>query len=473
MARAVLFISSGLLAPKKADHAYARKHRYLNYGLLTLATLLHKQGYAVRLFHGGFGHPEAFADAVFAEYPDFGGFPLFLSLPSYLAIGWAQRFSRRVRSLCLDVRIIIGGRWVVGEDGAWIRARLPECDLVVYGTAEQRVLDLLDVRQWPGIPYTDRSLLPGPPSAWSGQVDLQYDLNDDFSEFTPSVEVSRGCGMGCSFCEERTAKLTALRRPESVVRAMQKAVGLYRDEGLHFYLEASWFKPTASWAREFAQEYLQDGLKTLWRCETRVDALQAAILPDLARSGLRVIDLGLESASASQLIRMNKTRDVSRYLRRASELLHRCTDLGIWPKVNVMLYAGETEETITQSREWLDQHRKCIKGVSVGAVTVYGHDRQAHQYMTELSAFGASPVDASSIDREGYASLHLSRDVDYDRSRAISSEIARDHMNDRDYYDLKAFSYLPRGYTYGDFRKDLAGATDDDLPFRVSDLALM
>jgi hypothetical protein len=162
MARVVLFISSGLLVPKKSDHAFARKHRYLNYGLLTLATLLHQQGYPVRLFHGGFVSPEVLADELLAEYPDCGGFPLFLSLPSYFAIGWAQRFSRRIRSLCPDVQIIVGGRWVVGEDGAWIRSRLPETNLVVYGTAEDRVSALLDVPHWPQVPHTDRSLLPGP-----------------------------------------------------------------------------------------------------------------------------------------------------------------------------------------------------------------------------------------------------------------------------------------------------------------------
>jgi hypothetical protein len=142
--------------------------------------------------------------------------------------------------------------------------------------------------------------------------------------------------------------------------------------------------------------------------------------------------------------------------------------LGIWPKVNVMLYAGETEETISQSREWLDHHRKFIKGVSVGAVTVYGHDLAAHRYMTELSAFGASAVDAGSIDREGYAHLHLSRDIDHDRMQAVTNEIARDHMNDRDYYDLKAFSYLPRGYTYREFREDLAGTGQDEVPFWIT-----
>jgi hypothetical protein len=133
-----------------------------------------------------------------------------------------------------------------------------------------------------------------------------------------------------------------------------------------------------------------------------------------------------------------------------------------------MLYAGETEETINESREWLDRHRKCIKGVSVGAVTVYGHGLEAHGYMTELSTFGASPVDGSSIDRDGYAHLHLSREIDHARVQVVANEIARNHMNDRDYYDLKSFSYLPRGYTYSEFREDLAGADQDSVPFLIT-----
>ncbi|HUB32284.1 MAG TPA: hypothetical protein VMA31_04620 [Bryobacteraceae bacterium] len=41
-------------------------------------------------------------------------------------------------------------------------------------------------------------------------------------------------------------------------------------------------------------------------------------------------------------------------------------------------------------------------------------------------------------------------------------------MSDRDYYDLKSLSYLPRGYTYDQFRSDLMSLPPEDLPFRVN-----
>jgi radical SAM superfamily enzyme YgiQ (UPF0313 family) len=467
MRSTVLFVSSGLLAPKKTDHPFARRHRYLNYGMLTLATLLHEEGHSVRLFHGSFSPPEEFAQRLTEEYLDCIEFSLWLSLPSYFAIGWAQRFLRQLRSKLPNVKIVVGGRWVVGEDGEWIRRKLPEADLVVYGTAESRAEALLDASRWAQVPYTDRSLLPTSPEPWNRYVDLRYELMDDYSDFTPSIEVSRGCGMGCTFCEERGARLTSIRAPKSVLAAMQKSISLYGDPALHFYLEASWFVPSASWARQFATEYIEHDLRTVWRCETRVDTVQIAALEDLVRSGLRVIDLGLESASSTQLIRMNKTRDPVQYLKRASALLQKCHDLGVWAKVNLMLYAGESAETLNHSLDWLEQHRTQIKGVSVSPVVLYGHGSQAKQYLEHLAALGATPVDSGSTERNGFAHLHLSREFDHDRVRALSVAIAKEFMSDRDYYDLKSFSYFPRSYTYKSFREDLSGSDDRTLPFRV------
>ena len=468
MRPAALLVSSGLLAPKKSDHVFARRHRYLNYGLLTLATLLHDQGHQVRLFHGSFSCPEEFAERLATECDGCVEYPLLLSLPSYFAIGWAQRFLRQLRSRLPKLKIVVGGRWVVGEDGAWVRDKLPEVDLVVYGTAEGRASALLDTSRWQQVPYTDRSLLPGSPEPLAGYLDLRYDLMDDFAEFTPSVEVSRGCGMGCSFCEERDAQLAKIRMPSGVRAAMQKAIALYKDPLLHFYLEASWFVPSTMWARQFANEYVHHGLSAAWRCETRVDSIRLSTLDDLARSGLRIIDLGLESASRTQLIRMKKTCDPVRYLKQASELLQRCHDLGIWAKINLMLYAGESHETLNESLEWIEQRRHQIKGLSVGPVMLYGHGPKANAYLNRLTAFGAAVVDRGSIEREGFGHLHLSRDISHDRACALSLAIAREFMTDRDYFDLKAFSYLPRDYTYESFRKEVAESEVETLPFRVT-----
>jgi hypothetical protein len=114
MSQVVVLVSAGLLQPKKVDHAFARKHRYLNYGLLTLGTILHENGQQVRMFHGGFASPGEFAEALVANNTIDGGRPLLLSLPSHLSITWAQRFLSQVKRLCRAARVIVGGRWVLG-----------------------------------------------------------------------------------------------------------------------------------------------------------------------------------------------------------------------------------------------------------------------------------------------------------------------------------------------------------------------
>lgn len=467
MRSAVLLVSAGLLTPKKKDHPYARKHRYLNYGLLTLGTLIHQAGHPVRMFHGGFEPPHDFVDRLVALGLLGSETPIFLSLPSHFAVRWAQQFLKQIRIACPTSRIIVGGRWVVGDDSSWIRQKLPETDLVVYGTAELRAADLLQVDRWPRLHQTDRSLFPGPSEQWSEYVDLQYDLNDDFLNYHPSIEVSRGCGMGCSFCEERSVKLTSLRTVKSLTSAMTAALTLYCDLNLRFYLEASWFVPNGPWAEALAQSCSDIGLSNLWRCETRVDSLNPTTLPHLARAGLKVLDLGLESASIRQLTAMKKAPKPSQYLQKASQLLDQCCDLGIWAKVNVMLFAGETNDTVQETMEWLTKRKDQIKGVSVGAVTVYGNGSTAHDYLRELAQFGARPADPASIDRDGYAQLHLSREIDVERASALTTEIAQEFMSDRDYYDLKSFSYLPRNYSYDLFLADMPQEDHDALPFRV------
>ena len=355
----------------------------------------------------------------------------------------------------------------MGDDGRWIRSKLPETDLVVYDTAEERILDLLDRSRWSEVPRTDRSLITGPPERWGGNVNLRYELIGKFKSFHPSIEVSRGCGMGCNFCVERNAPLQKLRCPQDVVEAMERASDLFQEPALNFYLEASWFTPNGPWAEMFARQYVRNGLRSRWRCETRVDTLQLTTLPDLVRGGLKVVDLGLESASTQQLQSMNKTRDPVRYLGKASQLLHQCRELGVWVKLNVMLYPGETAETVSETLDWMHKHQDCIKGVSVSAMTVYGHGADTQRYLTELGAMGARPVDADSIERDGYTYLHLSRRIDFDQALTLGSEIAQAFMSDRDYYDLKSFSYFPRGYTYAEFCSNLERETPENLPFRI------
>jgi len=196
--------------------------------------------------------------------------------------------------------------------------------------------------------------------------------------------------------------------------------------------------------------------------------MQPNTVAALGRSGLKVIDFGLESASPRQLKRMRKADKPEHYLQQASDILRACHDNGIWAKVNVLLYAGEDRDTLAETTDWLETRRDWIKGVSVGPVVVYGRDSGTLDFMRELQTFGASPVEASSSLLRGYSELHLSSSLSFEEAQHASLQLSKRFMTDRDYYDLKAFTYLPRSYTFEDFHKDGIGINNALLPYTVS-----
>jgi radical SAM superfamily enzyme YgiQ (UPF0313 family) len=466
----IVLLSAGLFAPKKTDHPAARKHRYLNYGLLTLGTILKMEGHSVEVLHGGFQDPTELAMYASAEnarrrVPSM----LMLSLPSFLSIDWAREFLECFKSRCPGCKVVVGGRWVVGNHGGWIRSQLPGIDLVVFGTADRRIKSIASQRGWNAIPGTDVGL-PGTEETVSDFVQLDYALDRDFPDFHPSIEVSRGCGMGCNFCEEKSAPLGPLRSPDDLLRAVDAAFHVYGDTDIHFYLEASFFVAAESWAMRLADITRTLGTQFRWRCETRVDSVKARTLQYLAESGLRVIDLGLESASPSQLRRMQKARDPEAYLKKASCLLKECKKQGIWTKVNVLLFPGETESTLAETADWLQDHRECIKGVSVAPLTVYGHSAGSEEYLRVISQHGAVAVDTGSMKARGITHVHLSPGMDYAASLLHSRRLSRAFMSARDYYDLKSFSYLARSYAYSEFEKDVELTDSDLLPFDCSSI---
>jgi len=453
--RVVAFVSAGMPAPKKRDHPLARRQLYLNYGALSLATMLKATGVETMLVHGEHRAPTDIAHELLAAGALPSSLPVMVSIPSFYALPWAQEFCRIVRLVDPAARIVVGGRWVVGPDVEWLRAKLPEADILVPGLGEPVIASLLT-----DAPDLRRLAAPTP------DFTLDYTLVTDHLRYQPSVETSRGCGMGCAFCEERDIRLEKLRAPERIVNAMSEVQAQYGGGEIRPYLQASMFAPNAQWSAAFAAATAERGLRIAWRTESRVDALLPAAIEQLAQAGLKVLDLGLETASPTQILRMSKSKQPDRYLARASELLAACRTHGVYAKVNVLLYAGETASTLDETRRWLDDHASAISGVSVGPVVAYGPPRIAKMLLDDWEKAGASAVDPVSADATGITQVHLSRDFDAEAAEAASLELSRRYMDADDYFRLKSFSYYPRSYTRADFDQDVAGSDPSRLPFR-------
>lgn len=455
----VLCISAGMLKPKKTDNPVARLHMYLNYGLLGLASILGGRGYEPTVVHGRFEEPEAFVLGLRTRGLLASAHSILLSLPSSFALPWARAACAAIRAVAPETRIVVGGRWVVANDPAWIKSQLLQADEFIGGLAENRIEQIADphIRPVRLLSQQDDGFMPA----------LNYLLLDGWREFQPSVEVSRGCGMHCTFCAEAEVPLSVMKPPGEVADELANYERLVGGDQYHPYFEASIFRPPTVWIEGLTDQLEHRGLQVQWRAESRVDSLSPEQISGLARAGLRILDLGLESGSPDQLVAMKKTTRPDVYLNRASNLLRACHENGIWAKVNVLLYPGETWDTVQQTTEWLELHRPFIKGLSVGPTILYRYGQNSMTLLKEFEHRGAVVVDPRALDAQGYTHLHLSPKITHDAALAFSTELSKSFMTSRDYYDLKVFSYLPRGFSWEQFQRTIDGTAVEKLPFRV------
>lgn len=455
----VICVAAGQSRARKVQNRLSRRHLYLNYGLLSIATQLRRMGLDAIQIQGNFDAPVDTLAACIDEGLLQSRFPLLLSIPSFYAVPWAREFIAETRKIKPDQIFIVGGRWVVADRPERLSESIGGVDHVVRGLGEWVLPELVErhfgvpFRRGPEMHFGARALPPP----------LDYALLRNRAQYQPSIEVSRGCGMGCSFCQERSETLLPLKAAADLVSELHDTV---QEDGLRPmtpYFEASLFAPNRHWACALANAVGANAVQ--WRAEARVDSVMPDVLKVLAGAGLKVIDLGLESADPVQLVRMSKTKDPAKYLARASALLKAAGESGILAKVNVLLFAGETKDSVARTLEWLEQHRPCIAGVSVGPMMCFGWPEDVRDYVLTLGEYGAVMTDEQPI--HGIGQMHLSPEIDFAGALEISQQISRSFMTADQYFALKSFSYLPRSYTYSDFRRDIEeDAHRDRFSFR-------
>lgn len=448
----ILAISAGQNHKKKDLSSITEHMHYLNYGLLGLVTLIKRFGKRdIRMFQAE-GTVTGLLNTIAMEGIDIQNDCecILLSIPSYYSVTWSEEFCREIHKIT-NVRIIVGGRWVVDHNTDWIREKLKHASTILCGFGEGPLTDLLGVK----LPdeYKDGSKRC---FEW-----LDYPLLHSYQTYQPSIEISRGCGSGCQFCADNHFPRLANKPVTQVMRELDRLDEFYGKYNV--YLEAPHFVFEKEWIHKFSEEMRRRPRIVPWRCTTRVDSTPVDRIGMLAERGLKVLDVGLESASPTQLRRMHKTNRPQQYLSTAERLLEECSKHGVFVKFNILLYAGETMQTVDETAQWLQKHKEQIKAISANGL-VYYHNMNS---FSELSALGASlPVD-NHFTENGYCALNLSPEITAAEAARIGCQLSRIVSDQRDFYDLKSFSYFEADYSYTMFLEDLKTCDPNVLPFRV------
>ena len=116
---------------------------------------------------------------------------------------------------------------------------------------------------------------------------------------------SRGCPFRCSFCDKSVSGSTwRARTAAAVVDEMQ---AMQRDYGIQFInMYDDNFTLHRKRIMDICAEIERRGLKIAWKCEGRVDNLDAEMLTAMKRAGCKMIAFGVESGNPESLALLRK-----------------------------------------------------------------------------------------------------------------------------------------------------------------------
>lgn len=435
----VLLIAAGMLQEKKPFLKNKVDNIYLNYGLLGLGTTLYNKGYkSVKMFQGD----RKSSAEILLEIEESGivlkdlKYPVFISVPSFFSVPWAMDFMEELKLRSGNIKIILGGRWVLDKNLEWCKKKFKHVDYYCTGCPDNIIEKLLFSCKW--------SELSGSLSSNTPFGKFEFDILNNFKEYQPVIEVSRGCGRGCGFCLEKEYPVSGVKNAKNVVEEAMDICKTYGTDELNFYFQASIFNPSIQWAEEFRTYYKNNDMKFKWRFETRVDTINHEALAILADAGLKVIDLGLESASHIQLLRMGKCKNPNNYLENASNLLSFMKRKGIWSKLNILLYMGENEETIAETMEWLDRQHDNIVGLSVNPIIIYLNGKETDAFINHVTQETEMAVDVDFLEEHGYTNIDLSKEINIEKAQDITNMLLEKYMTMENYQTLKSICYTKR-----------------------------
>lgn len=383
-------------------------NRAFNYGLLSIATYMHKKEISVDILDlEGVREPLVKLEKYLQkETPRFVGVGCISAL-SYLP---TLEIAKYVKTVDPQIYVCVGGqhtRFII-EDV--FKESNNSIDIVATGEGEETVRQIyswlngdINLSGVGGIAVKRNNRIvitpPNKPVDYGEISPIEYSLYPNYKDLFPLIEDSRGCPYRCNFCSNENVFGSRIRfkDPDIIVEEIHRIAGLYETESLPLIFYNSIFGVNPKIAKEIITKIKKSKLDVRFLTSTRVDSGWKVYVNNL--EGLcDQMHFGLESASPEILLRMGKTRNPERYINSAKEAVREFHRRGVHVALNILTgFCGENEKTLKETEDFLEENREYIDSIRSHPLMLFPGSPFSHKIREFEEDFG------SNISRNKYS----------------------------------------------------------------------
>ena len=333
--------------------------------------------------------------------------------------------------------LCIAGGYHIGPLGRIALRESESLDLVVRYEGEwlsEQIIknsrNVNNLKKLPGIVLRKEDKIYNTPKA-PPTIDLNempfmnFDLYPDYKEFIPFIEESRGCPYRCNYCPNSyvSGGKCRIKKSSYFAAELDNTIGFFGNEVIYAVL-ASTFGLNTSNSISIANELHKRGVE--WITETRPDTQSNKHLKRFSESGLRVLSLGMETASPEILLRMGKTNEPLEWISRTQKLVKEASKLeNLKLRTNVMLYIGETPQTVKQTIDFLCKYSYGISLAPAMSLFVVPGSHLMLNFIHFQEKFGCKLVKTEYSKKTHLFPCHLSTHFSYEEAAYLCNTIEK------------------------------------------------
>lgn len=391
---------------------------YVPLGLLSLATVLHKDGFNVEILDiNSLSSDPTFRDvpdAILGRNPDVVGFSTWCNFYFDLI-----KFAGIVKERRPHVKVLFGGVQASNVDSETIEV-FPQVDVVVRGECDHTISrtmaalgDPRAMREVPGLTFRDAGQTVRTPDS-RPVPDLNSLPLPDYSlfPFTASLEqisidVGRGCPFRCSYCVSNKMAEGCFRQRSvnNVIKIVKTLVADFKAKKLRF--EHDLLTLNRRWILDLCDALMQEKLDVQWSCFSRIDTVDDEILSRMTEAGCNRIFFGIETGSQ----RMQKVLNKNLKLDRAPGVVRKACELGVLAAGGFIVgFPQERSDDVAETmRLMLELYfagdrdevelflRLLVPFPGSPMYAEYGNSLALDQHLSDFSVYPSTPVDMEFI----------------------------------------------------------------------------